>query len=301
MGFRSKYRRSPQRTLVVLLLGFVFCVSAVLAGGTFDSGTDPSRASTRILTPEEAAAQTAQDADGESAAAPTLLVALLLLVGGSLLLSLALPTRGEKRREREAVAAAPAPATPAPAMPAPAMPVDVTPPATLAHPVLAYAPPRADTADTTVLPRIVVPPAPSSVADETFARPEPTVARDVPARPSPLLSWYESKLPQATPAPPPLIAWCLAQRAKAPVVPPCPQFAWYSAQRDRPAAVVAPAPTPVPVPVVVPAEVPVGTERRRVGPVRRAGAGPPPREAEPEARHLSVVHPTPPGLIARAG
>ncbi len=86
---------------MVLLLVFVFSVSALLASGALDDGIDPSEASTRILTPEEIQ-QMAEDSNSASRSgeesAPVALIAALFLVAGTLLVSLAVPTRAERRR-----------------------------------------------------------------------------------------------------------------------------------------------------------------------------------------------------------
>lgn len=108
---RQRRRPSTRRTMVVLLLVFVFCVSAMAAGGAFDSSPDLSEASTRILTPEEAVRQAEQDAAaGDLRSGPVALIAALLLAAGGLLVSLAVPTRAERRRATAApVAPQPAP------------------------------------------------------------------------------------------------------------------------------------------------------------------------------------------------
>lgn len=104
---RQPWRPSVARTLVVLLLVFVFSVSAMAAGGLFDESIDPSEATTRILTPDEAEQLSADEAasGSDERTAPVALIAALLLAAGGLLVSLAVPTRAEKRR-------APAPAEP---------------------------------------------------------------------------------------------------------------------------------------------------------------------------------------------
>ncbi|GAA0623055.1 hypothetical protein GCM10009547_27590 [Sporichthya brevicatena] len=105
----SRYRQQPGRTAALLLLAVTFCVTALFAGGAFDSEVDLSEGSTAILSPEEAAAQAAADDDGGNTALLALL-GLLLLVGGVLLLQFALPSRRERRRlARETRTGAPEP------------------------------------------------------------------------------------------------------------------------------------------------------------------------------------------------
>lgn len=98
---RQPRRPSTARTLAVLLLVFVFCGSALVAGGALDDGIDASEAGTRILTAEEVQ-QMAEDSNnatrGGEESAPVALIAALLLVSGVLLISLAVPTRAERRR-----------------------------------------------------------------------------------------------------------------------------------------------------------------------------------------------------------
>lgn len=107
---QQRYRPRSGRVAVVLLLSFAFCVSALIASGTFDSSTDPSRSSTRILTPEEAVQQAEQGTlDERDGSAPIALVALLLLTSGALLLSLAIPTPAERKRHAAAAAYVPVP------------------------------------------------------------------------------------------------------------------------------------------------------------------------------------------------
>lgn len=109
----QRRRPSTPRTLVVLLLVFVFCASALMASGAMDENVDASEASTRILTPEEAqrmAEQTAAPQAADIRAAPVALIGALLLVAGALLVSLAVPTRAERRRD--AIGATPSPTPP---------------------------------------------------------------------------------------------------------------------------------------------------------------------------------------------
>lgn len=104
-----RHRPRPRRVAVVLLLASTFCASALVASGALRTSTDLSRSSTRILTPEEAAQQAEQGPPQGREAAPVALVALLLLAGGALLISLAVPARGELRRPAAEPVAAPAP------------------------------------------------------------------------------------------------------------------------------------------------------------------------------------------------
>lgn len=110
----QRRRPSTPRTLVVLLLVFVFCASALMASGAMDENIDASEASTRILTPAEAQRMAEEAAAPQAAdirAAPVALIGALLLVAGALLVSLAVPTRAERRRET--IRTAPPPAPPA--------------------------------------------------------------------------------------------------------------------------------------------------------------------------------------------
>jgi hypothetical protein len=107
---RQRQRPSATRALGSLGLVFVFCVSALVAGGAFETETDPSKASTRILTPEEAVLAAEQaTAPGDVRSVPVALIGALLFVAGALLISLAIPTRVERgpcRRDAGATNAA---------------------------------------------------------------------------------------------------------------------------------------------------------------------------------------------------
>lgn len=127
---------------MVLGLVLLFCVCALLAGGSFDEmKTDPARASTRILTAEEAVREAEAAADpGDERSAPVALIGALLFVAGALLVSLAVPTRAERRRHAgaEKPPAPNKPVTPAPVEPPRRMP-EPDPAPTVVLPVLAPA------------------------------------------------------------------------------------------------------------------------------------------------------------------
>lgn len=173
MTQRQPRRPSTARTLVVLLLVFVFCASALVAGGALDDGIDASEASTRILTPEEVQ-QMAEDSNsasrGGEESAPVALIAALLLVSGMLLVTLAVPTRAERRR-----AAGPGPA---PGRPNTVKTVPAEPRRQMGAGIQEFQPADGDSTPTTVLqpirtaPRITPTPLPPiRVPDATVEEP----------------------------------------------------------------------------------------------------------------------------------